>query len=314
MSRQPVISSDLPNSDKDPADMAAKPKPNVLQFRTRPSFEGEDELPVGLPPAATPHATVVRTDAGIDLAKRPKVWFAIGPGRSGKTMLLRWAAEMSAGQGGTPIVAAADPQNRSLKNYLDNVAEPPTNDATVTSRWLEALLRHTMDEQASALVDLGGGDTALHKLLAAVPDLAAALEAAGVTPVAVYTLGPRVDDLAALASFEALGFKPAATVLVRNEGLADPLAEREDAFARVLRHSAYRAAVGRGAVEVWMPRLDAAVAQEIEAKRISFLQASDALSPEGRKVAPLGPFDRSRVRHWLSAMAAEMAPILSWLP
>ena len=214
-------------------------------------------------------------------------------------MLLRWAAEMSANQGGTPIVAAADPQNRSLKNYLDNVAEPPTNDATATSRWLEALLRHTMDEKASALVDLGGGDTALHKLLAAVPDLAAALEAAGVAPVAVYTLGPRVDDLAALASFEAFGFRPAATVLVRNEGLADLAADREDAFARVLRHSAYKSAVERGAIEVWMPRLDAAVAQAIEAKRVSFLQARDALSPEGRKVTPLGPFDRTRVRQWL---------------
>jgi hypothetical protein len=258
--------------------------------------------------------TAARSDLGIDLAKQAKVWFAIGPGRSGKTMLLRWAAEMSASQGGAPIVAAADPQNRSLKNYLDNVAEPPTNDATATSRWLEALLRHTMDEKASALVDLGGGDTALHKLLVAVPDLAAALEAAGVAPVAVYTLGPRVDDLAAMASFEALGFQPAATVLVRNEGLADPVADREDAFARLLRHSAYRSAAERGAVEVWMPRLEAAVAQEIEAKRVSFLQARDAVSPKGRKVVPLGPFDRSRVRSWLSIMAAEMAPILSWLP
>src|SRR4029077_14480485 len=102
-----------------------------------------------------------------------------------------------------------------------------------TSRWLEALLRDVMDEKASAMVDLGGGDTALHKLLTAVPDLAVALDGAGVAPVAVYTLGPRVDDLAALASFEALGFQPAATVLVRNEGLADGMTDREDAFARI---------------------------------------------------------------------------------
>jgi hypothetical protein len=171
-----------------------------------------------------------------------------------------------------------------------------------------------MEEKASALVDLGGGDTSLHKLLATVPDLAPAMNDAGVAPVAVYTLGPRVDDLAALASFEAMGFRPAATVLVRNEGLTDPATDRDDAFARVVRHSAYKAAVERGAIEVWMPRLDAAVTQEIEAKRLSFAQARDALSPNVRKVAPLGPFDRSRVRHWLSNMAIELAPILSWLP
>ena len=221
---------------------------------------------------------------------------------------------MSANQGGSAIVAAADPQNRSLKNYLENVAEPPTNDAAATSRWLEALLRHVMEEKASALVDLGGGDTALHKLLSTVPDLADALDGAGIAPVAVYTIGPRVDDLASLASFEALRFQPAATVLVRNEGLADPMVDRDDAFARVLRHSAYRGAVARGATEVWMPRLDPSVFQELEAKRLSFVQARDGILPEGRKVVPLGPFDRSRVRYWLNLMAAEMEPISSWIP
>jgi hypothetical protein len=294
--------------------MATKSKGTILRFSRPSTLDGEDEVPVGLPPTLAMQPGVVAPVSTIDLTGKPKVWFAIGPGRAGKTMLLRWAAEMSANQGGSAIVAAADPQNRSLKNYLDGVAEPPTNDASATSRWLEALLRHVMDEKTSALVDLGGGDTALHKLLTTVPDLADALDAAGVVTVAVYTLGPRVDDLAALASFEALGFRPAATVLVRNEGLADPMLEREEAFARVTRHSAYRAAVARGATEVWMPRLDPAVTQEIEAKRLSFMQARDGLQPEGRKVAPLGPFDRSRVRHWLTLMEAGLNPIMSWLP
>ena len=111
-----------------------------------------------------------------------------------------------------------------------------------------------------------------------------------------------------------MGFSPAATVLVRNEGLGELLTHRDEAFARVVRHSAYREAVERGAVEVWMPRMEAAIAQEIEAKRVNFGQARDGLSPEGRKVAPLGPFDRLRVRRWLETMAVEMKPISSWLP
>jgi hypothetical protein len=295
--------------------MASKPQPKaaIIQFNTRNRFEGEEELPVGLPPASGARVAVAPAASAIDLTGKPKIWFAIGPGRSGKTMLLRWAVETCVAQGAAPIVAAADPQNRSLKNYME-VEQPPTNDATATSRWLEALLRHAMEHKASAMVDLGGGDTSLHKLLSTVPDLCTALDDTGVAAVAVYTLGPRVDDLASLASFEALGFRPTATVLVRNEGLADPMTDREDAFARVLRHSAYKSAVGRGAIEVWMPRLDAAVAQEIEAKRLGFLPARDAVSPEGRTVAPLGPFDRSRVRHWLVTMATEMAPIMTWLP
>jgi hypothetical protein len=196
--------------------MKSPPKSTVIQFRTRDRLDEEDELPVGLPPATMSEAAEAPVASGIDLSGKPKVWFAVGPGRSGKTMLLRWAFEMSIGQGSAPIVAAADPQNRSLKNYIE-VEEPPTNDAAATARWLEALLRHAMDQKASAMVDLGGGDTSLHKLLSTVPDLSAAMEDAGVAPVAVYTLGPRVDDLASLASFEALGFQPAATVLVCNE-------------------------------------------------------------------------------------------------
>jgi hypothetical protein len=294
--------------------MATTPKAAIIQFGRQPVLEDEEEVPVGLPPASSSQPRVAAANSALDLTGKPKVWFAIGPGRSGKTMLMRWAAEMAANQGGSTIVAAADPQNRSLKNYLDGVAEPPTNDATATSRWLEALLRHVMDEKASALVDLGGGDTALHKLLTTVPDLADALNDAGVVPVALYTLGPRVDDLAALGSFEGLGFRPTATALVRNEGLADPIGEREDAFARVIRHSAYRAAADRGAIELWMPRLDPGVTQEIEAKRLSFMQARDGLQPEGRHVTPLGPFDRSRVRNWLTLMEAGLNPIMSWLP
>ena len=86
------------------------------------------------------------------------------------------------------------------------------------------------------------------------------------------------------------------------------------AFARVLRRPEYKAAIERGAVEIWMPRLDPAVAQEIEAKRLSFIQARDAISPKGRTVPPLAPFDRSRVRRFWDEMATDMEPIASWLP
>lgn len=166
----------------------------------------------------------------------------------------------------------------------------------------------------STLCDLGGGDTSLHRLLSIAPSLADDIAAGGVAPVAVYLLGPRTDDLAVLTTFERAGFQPAATALVLNVGLSDPTVEREASFCRVRRHSTYRAAIERGAVELWMPWLDRAVVSEIEAKRVSFIQARDAGSPEGRTVAPLGPFNRARVRLWLDGMASEMAPISTWLP
>jgi hypothetical protein len=52
--------------------------------------------------------------------------------------------------------------------------------------------------------------------------------------------------------------------------------------------------IDRGAVQLWMPRL--LPAKEVEDRRLTFVQARDAILPEGRKVTPLGPFDRARVR------------------
>jgi hypothetical protein len=61
-----------------------------------------------------------------------------------------------------------------------------------------------------------------------------------------------------------------------------------------------------------MPRL--LPAKEVEDRRVTFAQARDASSQPGRRVMPLGPFDRSRIRAWLNQMETEFAPVASWLP
>ena len=86
------------------------PKGTIVQFARRPALD-EEEVSVSLPPSSFVQPGAVAVGSAADLSGKPKVWFAIGPGRSGKTMLLRWAAEMTANQGGSAIVAAADPQN-----------------------------------------------------------------------------------------------------------------------------------------------------------------------------------------------------------
>jgi hypothetical protein len=57
-------------------------------------------------------------------------------------------------------------------------------------------------------------------------------------------------------------------------------------FRRIMQHSAYRAAIDRGAIQLWMPRLF--VAKKIDERRITFKEARDGIVPEGRKVVPLG--------------------------
>ena len=138
------------------------------------------------------------------------------------------------------------------------------------------------------------------------------LEDAGVTPVAFYFLSPRLSDLSPLASLERAGFQPRATALVLNEGRADPTLPREQAFARTMRHSAFKEAADRGAVSIWMPRL--LPAKEVEDRRVKFEQAMNGEVPDGRKLTPLGPFDRARIRNWLGQMSTSFAPVASWIP
>lgn len=283
-------------------------------FRQGASYEGEEELPVGLPPSAVPSAPAA-AKAGVDLGGLPTLWFLIGAGWSGKTLLARWLGWRAAEEGRPVLLAALDPQNRTLPGFFEGVAQPPSADPVQTARWLRELLSWAMSRKAPGLLDLGGGDTSLAALIDTTPDLAAEMEEAGVAPVAAYLLGPRVDDLASLDTFERRGFRPKATAIILNEGRVDGGQDRDEAFARVLRHSAVQRALERGAVLLWLPRLaPPELAQEIEAKRLGFGMARDGLVPEGKTFAPIGGLNRAAVRRWLERMEGEFAPVRGWLP
>jgi hypothetical protein len=292
---------------------AEKSAANLISlFGTQPEIE-EDEVPVGvaLPANAASLAVAPAPSNLVDLTEKPKVWLTIGRGKTGKTTLIRFLVEETIGAGRQVVIADVDRTNATLTSYFEGVQRPPEGDESSVSTWLERLLSFIMAQRLSAYIDLGGGDTTLRRLVAEVSDLVAMLEAAGLAVVAAYLLGPQTDDLSPLATLEKAGFRPAATALVLNEGLIEASLPREEAFARVLRHSAFREAMARGAVALWMPRL--LPAGEIEARRVLFGQAAAGITRDGRKQSPLGPFDRGRTRGWLDKMRAELAPVQSWM-
>jgi hypothetical protein len=295
--------------------MADPKKPGaavVPLFPLTPKVNVAEEIKVGRPLAQPQAAAPVSEGIAVDLAGRPKVVLAIGAGNTGKTSLLRWTVERAMAGKRQVYIAAIDPENRELGSYFSGVHEPPSFEPGAVLSWLEQFLAFAMENKATAVIDLGGGDTTLGRLVASAPDIVQVTEDAGVSIVALYLLSPRLSDLSALASLEEAGFKPKATALVLNEGRADPTKDRDEEFARTMEHSAYKAAIARGSQQVWMPRL--IPAKEIEDRRITYIQARDAVTPPGRTVTPLGIFDRSRVSNWLSRMDAEFAGIASWLP
>jgi len=249
--------------------------------------------------------------SGVDLSGKKKIVFWIGRGKTGKTTGIRWAAEAAILAGTTLLMADMDPTNDTFSKYIDNVARPPeASDPALSLKWLDKLLQHALEHRLSLLVDLGGGDTTLRRLVEQLPDLVEMAEAQGFAIVLFYTAGPQEEDLSPLATMEGLGFRPSATAIVLNEAMADLGDSPLQAFARVLRHSAFLAAIGRGAVPIWMPRL--LPAQQVEIRRLHFRDAAAGEIGQGK--TPLGPFDRSRVLNWLQAMDANFAGIRTWLP
>ena len=293
---------------QDRAEAAPKPPPFTFGM---PDLDAEPDVDIGLPSFSRRQAAGPVME-GVNLAGRPKIILLAGRGKTGKTTAIRWMAELALSNDRQLLMGDLDPTNASFSTYFQGVHRPADVDSpAVMLNWLEQFLSHAMRHRQTAVVDLGGGDTTLRRLVDELPDLAQMAADEGSALVMFYHVGPQVDDLSPLATMEERGFQPEATAIVMNEAGIDPGLTREQAFARIHKHRVFRAAVERGAVPVWMPRL--LVADAIEARRLHFLPTRDgATGPDGKPA--LGAFDRARLRSWLAAMDEQFAGVRTWLP
>jgi hypothetical protein len=69
-------------------------------------------------------------------------------------------------------------------------------------------------------------------------------------PVAVYTVGTGVDDLAAMLLEEREGFLPRARMIILNEARAPLGTPRETAFRALMRSKAHQAAMQGGTMQI----------------------------------------------------------------
>jgi hypothetical protein len=179
--------------DKTPGEVVVTPL-----FRRGAALQGVPEIPMIAPRKNRPAAVAPTT--AVDLSGQAKLWFLIGPGGAGKTAVARWLFWRMTEQGRDAVLAALDPTNRSLASWFAGVEQPPTNDGAQTARWLREFLEYLMAGQdrsrlQPAILDFGGGDTALERVAGSASDLHQTLEDAGFGVVACYVLTPRVDDL-----------------------------------------------------------------------------------------------------------------------
>ena len=273
----------------DEAEQAARPVLEIGRFAPK---KAEDEIV---------------SETGIDLSDRAKIVFVIGRGKTGKTTLLRWIAEIALQAGRPFLMADIDPTNASFSSYFPDVSRPSGFEPVEVRAWLQRFIAYAVAQNTTALVDLGGGDTVLRSLLAEMPAIFSEIEAAGLAPVALYLCGPQPDDLAPLVTFASHAFTPAAHAIVFNEGVAEAGLPRLKSFAEIMRHPTVAAEIQSGGLVLWMPRLFAAAA--VESRRALFADVRD-----GKTAWPVNLFDRARVRAWLELMERRFAGIASWLP
>lgn len=268
------------------------------------------EVAVAAPALSSSEKTVRWSGPVADLGGLAKFWLLPGRGGAGKTTLGRWLGGHMIEEGLSPIVIAdLDPTNRTLSTFFEGVMQPASTASGDADSFLRTLMAGVSSNTVPGFCDFGGGDGALPRLVALHSGFYTDLEAAGVALVAAYVLTPAVDDLAVLAPLEAAGFRPRATALILNLGRAQRLGD----FAALRAQRAYKEAIGRGAVEIIMPRLDADLAREIERKRLHFHDAVAGRSHSEAVMAVQG-LNSYVVKAWMDAMTVAFEPIVGWMP
>jgi polynucleotide 5'-kinase involved in rRNA processing len=116
------------NVAKTPSTAAGMPLFGRLQLEEDPEIR-TTRAADSLKRSATRHAI-----EAVDLAGKPKAFFLIGLGSTGKTTLARWIGWRMAEQGRQAILAALDPGNRSLVDWFEGVEQPETRLIRTTRR------------------------------------------------------------------------------------------------------------------------------------------------------------------------------------
>lgn len=246
----------------------------------------------------------------------PVVMMVLGRQRVGKTSVLNAVAQYLKARGAEFEIWDGDQQNTSynLSLFHRNALKPPEGDPEEVKVWLEQRFSSVIENRTSAILDIGGGDTPLGRLVQDVP-VAETLEEAGVRVVLVHVVGPETPDLDYLGRFSQNDlFVSRQTLVVLNAGLVLSGRSVKGAFAQTMAHSTIRGVLRNGGKIVEMPRL--ACMSEVADRGLNFEDAMSEARLSVNGLPPLNLFDKARVRKWWQVLLPEMFDQIpaDWLP
>ena len=246
--------------------------------------------------------------------RKPVLMIVVGRQRVGKTTFLNALAQYLRGHGASFEIWDADKMNatNNMSLFHREALQPTSVDPEDVKAWLEQRFTDLVERRFDAMLDVGGGDTPLARLVAEVP-IATTLEDEGVRVVVVHVVGPDLADLDYLDRFEQDDlFSPEATLIVMNGGLVLSGRSLDFAFQQINDHDTITRSLTKGARIVEMPRL--ACMGAVTDRGLAFEDAMNGkVGADGRNLVLL---DRPRVRKWWTKEFPEMVRRIpaEWLP
>jgi hypothetical protein len=245
----------------------------------------------------------------------PVVMMVLGRQRVGKTSFLNTVTQYMRDRGAEFEIWDGDRQNTSynLSLFHRDALRPESSAPEEVKRWLEERFTTLAEHGQSAVLDVGGGDTPLARLVEELP-VAEMLESVGVRVVLVHVVGPETADLDYLEHYSSNDlFVSQHTLVVTNGGLVLSGRSPKAAFEPLMKHRAIRKVIGDGGQVVEFPRLGCM--SEVTDRGLTFTEVLADPKKTG-KAPPLGMFDTARVRKWwdkeLPIMFSEIPA--DWLP
>lgn len=239
----------------------------------------------------------------------PVLAVGLGRGFGGKSTGLSELVWRAGNQGREVIVADGDTRSKTLASMFPQAMHPATEELPDVKAWLSLVLNRMVKEKRSAVLDLGGGDRVLQEYGRDLR-LVEFCERRGITPLALYYLGPEEEDLKhVLSIWEAGYFRPKHSLLMLNEGVIREGRTVAGAFERTLSHPGFLRMVEGGATPILMQRL--ACMDTVRAAGLGFY---DAATGSGGQA--LDPVEQFMVEDWLAGLEAKRVEVgaASWLP
>jgi hypothetical protein len=254
-------------------------------------------------------ATVSEVNSVSAVDRKPVLAIGFGRGFGGKSTLLTEVAQRAVNQGRKVIVADFDARSKTLADLFPDAMVPPTEELPDVKAAFSKLLNRMTQELTSAVVDFGGGDRFMLEYGRDL-ELVEYCQMFDIDPVAIYVLGPEVEDLRhCLSIYEAGYFRPERTILVLNEGVIREGKTVVGAFEKTTKDPGFQKMIADGAKPLLLTKLPCM--DLVKDARLNFYEAAVRGGD-----APLDPVEGFMLMKWLKGLEAKRVKlgVADWLP